>query len=123
MIQAASPIAITSSPLDRAPRVERIIIRGFKSVRDAEIEIAPINILIGANGSGKSNFIGAFDFLQKLRSGLLHDTVRKYGGADNFLHFGSKHTPEMSFGIWFEQDNNPLLNGYEITLAADARDS
>ena len=121
MIQATSQIA--SPPPALAPRVERIAVRGFKSVRETEIEIAPINILIGANGSGKSNFIGAFDFLQKLRSGLLRDTVRKHGGADNFLHFGSKHTPEMSFGIWFEQDNNPLLNGYEITLAADSQDS
>ncbi len=122
MTQAVSP-TIASPALDRAPRVERIAVRGFKSVRETEIKIAPINIIIGANGSGKSNFIGAFQFLQALKSGLLQNTVRKYGGAENFLHFGSKRTPEMSFGIWFEQDDNPLLNGYEITLAADAQDS
>ena len=118
--QAASPNA--SPPLANAPLVERIAVRGFKSVREAEIEIAPVNLLIGANGSGKSNFIGAFKFLRTLKSGLLQDTVRKHGGADNFLHFGSKHTPKMSFKIWFEQDN-PLTNGYEVTLEANAQDS
>lgn len=118
--QDTSPIA--SPSLDRAPLVERIAVRGFKSVRETEIEIAPVNLLIGANGSGKSNFIGAFEFLQKLRAELLQTTVRKHGGADKFLHFGSKTTPEMSFGIWFLQEED-FFNGYEITLAADAQDS
>ena len=118
--QDTSPIA--SPPLDRAPLVERIAVRGFKSVRETEIEIAPVNLLIGANGSGKTNFIGAFQFLRTLKSGLLQATVRKHGGAENFLHFGSRHTPKMSFEIWFEQDN-PLTNGYEVTLEADSRDA
>ena len=113
---------IASPPLDRAPLVERIAVRGFKSVRETEIEIAPVNLLIGANGSGKTNFIGAFQFLRTLKSGLLQATVRKHGGAENFLHFGSRYTPKMSFEIWFEQEN-PLTNGYEVTLEADSRDA
>ena len=122
MTQAASsPIASSPTP-DRAPLVERIAVRGFKSVRDTEIEIAPINLLIGGSGSGKSNFIGAFEFLRALRSGRLQNTVRKHGGADKFLHFGSKITPKMSFEIWFGQREN-LFNGYEVTLAANSQDS
>ena len=122
MTQAASSPIQSPPTLDRAPLVERVAVRGFKSVRDTEIEIAPINLLIGAPGSGKSNFIGAFKFLRTLRSGLLQNTVRKHGGADKFLHFGSKITPKMSFEIWFRQGEN-LSDGYEVTLAADSRDS
>ena len=122
MTQATSSTIPSPPTLDRAPLVERVAVRGFKSVRDAEIEIAPINLLIGGSGSGKSNFIGAFEFLRTLRSGRLQNTVRKYGGADKLLHFGSKITPEMSFGIWFRQGEN-LSDGYEVTLAADSRDS
>ena len=122
MTQAASsPIASSPTP-DRAPLVERIAVRGFKSVRDTEIEIAPINLLIGGSGSGKSNFIGAFEFLRALRSGRLQNTVRKHGGADKFLHFGSKITPEMSFEMRFRH-GEIFSDGYEVTLAADSRDS
>lgn len=49
--------------------LNHVTIRGFKSIASIEkLELHPINILIGANGSGKSNFIGAFAFLnQKVR--------------------------------------------------------
>ena len=32
---------------------------GWKSIRDAKIELRPLNVLIGANGSGKSNIVEA----------------------------------------------------------------
>lgn len=40
--------------------MDYIEIKGYKSIKEAKVEIAPINILIGANGSGKSNFISFF---------------------------------------------------------------
>ena len=48
------------------PAVEKITIQGFKSICDAEVELRPVNVLIGANRSGKSNFIGAFDLLRAI---------------------------------------------------------
>ena len=42
--------------------LERISIEGFRSFKSLQdFELRPINILIGANGSGKSNFI---DFIK-----------------------------------------------------------
>ena len=43
--------------------MDYIEIKGYKSIKDARIELRPINILIGANGSGKSNFLSFFEFL------------------------------------------------------------
>ena len=38
-----------------------ITVKGFKSIKSVEeLDLRPINILIGANGAGKSNFIGVF---------------------------------------------------------------
>ena len=43
--------------------LESITIRGFRSIKSIEkLELRRINVLVGANGSGKSNFLGAFDF-------------------------------------------------------------
>ena len=47
--------------------LDHITIRGFKSIASIEkLELRPINVVIGANGSGKSNFIGAFEFIQEV---------------------------------------------------------
>jgi predicted ATPase len=62
--------------------LDYITIKGFKSIASIEkLALKPINILIGANGSGKSNFIGVFDFLHEIREGRLRDYALKSGGA------------------------------------------
>jgi predicted ATPase len=99
--------------------LDYITIKGFKSIASIEkLALKPINILIGANGSGKSNFIGVFDFLHEIREGRLRDYALKSGGAEKILHFGSKTTKEMYFGLSF-------ANGkyhYELSLAPTAAD-
>jgi len=43
--------------------LDSVTIRGFKSIASVEqIALTPINLLTGANGSGKSNFLGFFRF-------------------------------------------------------------
>jgi len=44
-------------------QVSRIVLRGFKSIRECDLEIKELNILIGPNGAGKSNFIGFFSLI------------------------------------------------------------
>ena len=73
-----------------------ITIEGFKSIKRIErLHLNPINVLIGSNGSGKSNFIGLFSFLREIRAGRLQEYVIRSGGADKILHFGSR-TPRRS---------------------------
>lgn len=48
--------------------LHRVIINGFKSIKHLDLAIKPINILLGANGAGKSNFIS-------LKSELRHRLV------------------------------------------------
>ena len=87
------------------PTLDWITVEGFKSIRSIEeLELRPINILIGANGAGKSNFIGVFSFLNAIRLGGLRDYVMRTGGADKLLHFGSKVTQYLSIGISFENE-------------------
>lgn len=101
------------------PALDWITIRGFKSIANIErLELRPINVLVGANGSGKSNFIGAFAFLHAVREGRLKEFVRRNGGADNILHFGSKRTKELFIHIAFEDE----LNQYEINLGPSSDD-
>ena len=84
--------------------LDRISIKGFKSIRSAELDIRPINVLIGANGSGKSNLLEAMAFLQAIRAGNLQGYVGRAGGADRLLHFGAKTTDEMAFRARFSNE-------------------
>jgi predicted ATPase len=47
-----------------SPPLNRIVLKGFKSIREMELELRPLNILIGANGSGKSNFASFFPLVR-----------------------------------------------------------
>lgn len=98
------------------PALERIKIEGFKSIRSVEVELRPLNVLIGANGSGKSNFIGVFRFLRELISGNLRVHVGQAGGADSLLHFGRKRTEELRLQVTFAPVMGQRSNGYSCVL-------
>src|SRR4051794_8757806 len=97
-------------------RLDRIQIAGFKSIRDQTLDLRPLNVLIGANGAGKSNFIQVFRMLHEIVNQDLQIFVGRSGGADRLLHFGSKMTEEIFFEIRFGS------NGYQggLTPAVDA---
>jgi len=55
--------------------------RGFKSIRALEdFDLRALNVLIGANGAGKSNFIGVFRMLAELAEQRLQLYVREQDG-------------------------------------------
>lgn len=97
--------------------IDFIEIKGFKSIKSAKLELRPINILIGANGSGKSNFISFFEFLNRVYDQKLNAYVSMNGGSEKILHKGSKITNQISVDIEF----NNTQNGYffEIQRGAD----
>ena len=43
-------------------QLTKVRIQGFKSIKSQEISFNRVNVLIGSNGAGKSNFISAFAF-------------------------------------------------------------
>lgn len=100
--------------------LDYVSVKGFKSISSIDkLDLRPVNVLIGANGSGKSNFIGVFAFLHAIREGALQDYVRKAGGAEQVLHFGSRGTQQIEIHISFRDG----INQYRIGLRPSADDS
>lgn len=100
--------------------IDSISVEGFKSIASNQaVKLRPINVVIGPNGAGKSNLIGVFSFLHALREGRLQDYVRRSGGAEQILHFGSKVTSEIVIHVSFLDGQNQ----YRITLKPTADDS
>jgi len=73
-------------------QLNRLILKGYKSIKQTEIELNNLNVFIGANGAGKSNFISFFNLLNAIINEQLSIFVPKNGFADAFLHYGRKHT-------------------------------
>jgi predicted ATPase len=81
--------------------LSRLFIKGFKSIRASELPLKNFNVLIGANGAGKSNFIAFFKMLQTLVQKELQLHVARQGGVDSFLHYGRKETAVLSAHLYF----------------------
>jgi predicted ATPase len=90
----------------------RLTVRGFKSIRELEnFELTKLNVLIGANGAGKSNFIGLFRLLAEMLGERLQSYVKSEDGPDALLYGGRKRTSQIDVELVFGK------NGYHFTLA------
>ena len=73
-------------------------------------------VLIGANGSGKSNFIRFFEMLSwMLRSRRLEEFIERHGRADDQLFGGSRVTPRMEAELSLRTDAG--RNDYRFALS------
>ncbi|HUB25640.1 MAG TPA: AAA family ATPase [Tepidisphaeraceae bacterium] len=101
--------------------LQRISIKGFRSIKEADIELGKLNVLIGANGSGKSNFVSFFDMLSEMMLGRLKNYVSATGFAKSFLYLGPEITPEMTAVLEFASED--VIDTYQMRMSYAARDS
>lgn len=97
--------------------ISRIKIENYKSIRELDLELRDVNILIGGNGVGKSNFISFFKLLKNLISNNLQAYIAKVGGPDNIHHHGLKTSSTFSWQIFFYHDG--AQNYYKAKMAAN----
>ena len=117
---------MTKKTLEAGLVSSRLVIEGYKSIAHCDVELDRLNVLIGANGAGKSNFIGFFRFVRALLEKQLQKAVGLAGGPDSILHFGRKQTEVLEASIYFgavryqfslapTQDNRMLFDRELIT--------
>jgi predicted ATPase len=91
--------------------IKQVTIEGFKSIQKLEnFELRNLNVLIGANGAGKSNFVELFRLLRAMADENLQAYVAKSGGGDGFFFQGPKRTPKLNVQLAFGS------NEYKFTL-------
>jgi len=84
-------------------QLKRLTVRGYKSIYALEdFELRSLNVLIGANGAGKSNFISLFRMLADLVEQRLQLFVQKEGGPDALLFGTRKRTAKIDVKVEFE---------------------
>lgn len=104
------------------PHINRVTLENYKSIRRADLALSGLDVLIGLNGSGKSNLLSFFSLLGHVRTGNLQGFVQiRSGGAASLLHCGPTKSPTMSWRV--ELDRDTWHNVYSATLAYSADDS
>src|SRR5437868_5372630 len=82
-------------------RLDRLELQGFKSIRSMDLQLKSLNLLIGANGSGKSNLVSLFGLLNQIVERRLQAAVAKVGGAATLLYHGPKTTQQVLIRLHF----------------------
>lgn len=96
---------------------KNIGIQGYKSIRSQKVSLGRLNILIGGNGAGKSNFLSVFNLAKAVSEDGLDAWVEENGGANRILHLGRKISSciQLSFELDDEvgKEQNELFLSFE----------
>ena len=103
-------------------RLNSIAVRGYRSIEDMQLDLCPLNVLIGANGAGKSNLISFFKMMNEMMTGHLQRYVASTGHATSNLYFGPKFTSRIEADLEFRTMTG-AVDTYQLRLAHAARDS
>lgn len=98
--------------------LKSVTIEGFRSLKQVDLQnLQALNVLIGANGAGKSNLIRFFEMLSWMLKGQnLQEFIGLQGGADDLLFMGKQQTPHLKASIALETARG--LNEYAFVLSA-----
>ncbi len=105
-------------------KLKSVEIKGYKSIsfdNPLHLELGDVNILLGANGSGKSNIISFFKMLSYMMSGSLQLFVEQSGTNQKFLYYGSKKTPTLYSELRFENSISYDIYKFSLTHAIPDR--
>lgn len=106
--------------MDNRLKLKNISLKGFKSFsteRGLKLPLGDITVLLGANGSGKSNLIAFFQLLAAMMEGNLQNYVARLGTAELFLYYGVKKTKRIEIELKLEQGEEKFLYTCHLAYA------
>ncbi|BCU08297.1 AAA family ATPase [Allochromatium tepidum] len=120
---APSPSSPTPPAPAAANRIKTVTIEGFRSIKNvARLELPQLGVLIGGNGTGKSNLIRFFEMVSfMLTAKNLQGFVARYGGGDDLLFMGARTTPRLHAEVSIETQQG--CNDYSFDLVHVANDT
>jgi len=102
-------------------KLTHLKVSGFRSLRSIDTRLGDLTVLIGANGSGKSNFVALFNMLSFMLSGSLQLYIGRKGGGSSILHYGPKFTPALEVDLTFEDLTGQSQYGFSMAFASPDR--
>ena len=79
----------------------RVVLRNYKSIGACDVRLGPLTYLVGANGSGKSNFLDALHLVRDALSGSLDNALNERGGLMEVRRRSSGHPTNFAIRLEF----------------------
>lgn len=79
--------------------INRIRLSNFKSFKDLDLQLGKFNVFVGANASGKSNFIQSFKFLRDMKDHGLDNAISIQGGIEYLRNINLGHSEDLSLEV------------------------
>lgn len=104
-------------------KIRKLRLQNWKNFLDVEVAIEDRVFLVGANASGKSNFLDAFRFLRDLAipGGGFHEAVTRRGGTSAIRCLAARQKPDIEIHVELQDDRNSSQWRYEIAFHQDAQ--
>ena len=96
--------------------IKKLIVSNFKSFNEMEIELNNFNVLIGANASGKSNFVHIFEFLRDIVNHGLTNALSMQGGIEYLRNMNIKHSKNLIIKFISDANYGFLTRGEKIDI-------
>jgi len=84
--------------------IRKIAITNFKSFKELEVELGNFSLFIGANASGKSNFIQIFKFLRDIIQSGLDNAISLQGGVEYLRNINIGASENLSVRVISDTD-------------------
>ncbi len=92
-------------------KLKNLSVKNFKSFKEINVVLKDFNVVIGANASGKSNFVQVFKFLRDIMNLGLENAVSIQGDIEYLTNLKVGRGEELSISIVCEmEDNEKVVN-------------
>jgi len=100
--------------------IQKVWAKNYRSLADIQVDLDPVTVLVGHNGSGKSNLVDVLRFIyDSLRLGLDSAIINR-SGMSTLRRWSSKGRPyDVEVGLQIETD--AFWGSYTFTLGSERR--
>jgi predicted ATPase len=108
------------------PFISRVRLKNYKSIAECDVRLGPLTILVGPNGTGKSNFLDALAFLARALETTPTQAVEERGGLSEILRRVPEPADSFSIEVtvkvpWEPSAHVPGDVTYEFEIGPSSR--
>ncbi|ROZ64425.1 AAA family ATPase [Ramlibacter sp. WS9] len=103
-------------------RIHSIKIRNWKNFTDADVSLSSRTFIVGANASGKSNFLDIFRFLRDVANssgGGLQKALKDRGGMSKVRSLAARRDPNILLDLKFTEDGDSICWRYVLEISQE----
>jgi len=90
-------------------KIRKLKLHNFKTFKELDVALNDFNVIIGANASGKSNFVNIFKFLRDIKNHGMKNALSMQGGFEYLTNIGNQDDP-MTLEVISECQSKRILS-------------